>query len=111
METESLEDNAAPYFHVKQDVTPWLHLSGGLRVNFNSKYATEPAYRYGVSADVDENTKVYVSAARAFRTPALAVQCIPFSGDIRHGSVKMVASAVGECSMVVMYVHRYLNEV
>ena len=30
--------------------------------------------------------------------------------DVRHGSVKRVASAVGEGSMAVMYVHRYLAE-
>jgi thioredoxin reductase (NADPH) len=31
------------------------------------------------------------------------------AGDVRHGSVKRVASAVGEGSMAVMYVHRYLD--
>jgi thioredoxin reductase (NADPH) len=31
------------------------------------------------------------------------------AGDVRHGSVKRVASAVGEGSMAVMYVHLYLN--
>lgn len=30
-------------------------------------------------------------------------------GDVRHGSVKRVASAVGEGSMAVMYVHLYLG--
>jgi thioredoxin reductase (NADPH) len=33
------------------------------------------------------------------------------AGDVRSGSVKRVASAVGEGSMAVMYVHRYLNAV
>jgi len=33
------------------------------------------------------------------------------AGDVRHGSVKRVASAVGEGSMAVMYVHRHLNSV
>jgi thioredoxin reductase (NADPH) len=33
------------------------------------------------------------------------------AGDVRHGSVKRVASAVGEGSMAVMYVHRYLETV
>ena len=33
------------------------------------------------------------------------------AGDVRYGSVKRVASAVGEGSMAVMYVHRYLAEV
>jgi thioredoxin reductase (NADPH) len=31
------------------------------------------------------------------------------AGDVRHGSVKRVASAVGEGSMAVMYIHRYLS--
>ena len=33
------------------------------------------------------------------------------AGDVRHGSVKRVASAVGEGSMAVMFVHRFLAEV
>jgi thioredoxin reductase (NADPH) len=32
------------------------------------------------------------------------------AGDVRHGSVKRVASAVGEGSIAVMFVHRYLAE-
>ena len=32
------------------------------------------------------------------------------AGDVRSGGVKRVASAVGEGSMAVMYVHRYLNQ-
>jgi thioredoxin reductase (NADPH) len=33
------------------------------------------------------------------------------AGDVRHGSVKRVASAVGEGSMAVMFVHRFLGDV
>jgi thioredoxin reductase (NADPH) len=33
------------------------------------------------------------------------------AGDVRQGSVKRVASAVGEGSMAVMYVHRYFSRV
>jgi thioredoxin reductase (NADPH) len=33
------------------------------------------------------------------------------AGDVRHGSVKRVASAVGEGSMAVMFVHRYLSTI
>jgi thioredoxin reductase (NADPH) len=32
------------------------------------------------------------------------------AGDVRSGSVKRVASAVGEGSMVVQFVHEYLKE-
>ena len=30
------------------------------------------------------------------------------AGDVRHGSVKRVASAVGEGAVTVQFVHRYL---
>ena len=33
-----------------------------------------------------------------------------FAGDVRHGSVKRVASAVGEGAMAVQLVHRYIAE-
>jgi thioredoxin reductase (NADPH) len=33
-----------------------------------------------------------------------------FAGDVRHGSVKRIASAVGEGAMAVQLVHRYLAE-
>ena len=32
-------------------------------------------------------------------------------GDVRHGSVKRVASGVGECSICVQFVHQYLSKV
>ena len=31
-------------------------------------------------------------------------------GDVRHGSVKRVASAVGEGSVAIQFVHRFLAE-
>jgi thioredoxin reductase (NADPH) len=50
---------------------------------------------------------------RAPRMPGLLETSVPgvfVAGDVRAGSVKRVASAVGEGSMAVMYVHRYLRE-
>ena len=32
------------------------------------------------------------------------------AGDVRHGSVKRCASAVGEGAMAVTFVHRYLEQ-
>ena len=32
------------------------------------------------------------------------------AGDVRHGSVKRFASAVGEGAMAVTFVHRYLDQ-
>ncbi|NIO33155.1 MAG: FAD-dependent oxidoreductase [Gemmatimonadetes bacterium] len=48
------------------------------------------------------------------RNPFLLETSLPgvfVAGDVRHGSVKRVASAVGEGSMAVMYVHRYLSSI
>jgi thioredoxin reductase (NADPH) len=32
-------------------------------------------------------------------------------GDVRHGSVKRVASGVGEGSVAVQFIHQYLSKV
>jgi len=48
------------------------------------------------------------------RPPFMLETSVPgvfVAGDVRHGSVKRVASAVGEGSMAVMYIHRYLGSV
>jgi len=48
------------------------------------------------------------------RIPSLLETNIPgvfVAGDVRQGSVKRVASAVGEGSMAVMFVHQYLNTI
>jgi thioredoxin reductase (NADPH) len=45
------------------------------------------------------------------RDPFLLESCVPgvfVAGDVRHGSVKRVASAVGEGSIAVQFVHQYL---
>ncbi len=47
------------------------------------------------------------------RMPLMLETNIPgvfVAGDVRHGSVKRVASAVGEGSMAVMFVHQYLSD-
>jgi thioredoxin reductase (NADPH) len=49
----------------------------------------------------------------ALRTPGMLETSAPgvfVAGDVRAGSVKRVASAVGEGSMAVMYVHEYLRD-
>jgi thioredoxin reductase (NADPH) len=32
------------------------------------------------------------------------------AGDVRHGSIKRAASAVGEGAMTIAFVHRYLEK-
>ena len=49
----------------------------------------------------------------ADRRPHLLEGSVPgvfAAGDVRHGSVKRVASAVGEGSVAVMFIHRYLSD-
>jgi thioredoxin reductase (NADPH) len=46
------------------------------------------------------------------RAPLHLETCLPgvfAAGDVRHASIKRVASAVGEGAMAVALVHRYLN--
>jgi thioredoxin reductase (NADPH) len=53
------------------------------------------------------------TSAWTLRIPGLLETSAPgvfVAGDVRAGSVKRVASAVGEGSMAVMYVHQYLRE-
>lgn len=52
------------------------------------------------------------SGTWTMRVPGLLETNVPgvvVAGDVRAGSVKRVASAVGEGSMAVMYVHQYLR--
>jgi thioredoxin reductase (NADPH) len=47
------------------------------------------------------------------RDPFFLETSVPGSfaaGDVRHGSVKRVASAVGEGAMAVTFAHKYLEE-
>jgi thioredoxin reductase (NADPH) len=63
----------------------------------------------------DINAKVQTKTAFSqHRSPFMletSTQGVFVAGDVRHGSIKRVASAVGEGSMAVMYVHRYLSTV
>jgi thioredoxin reductase (NADPH) len=46
------------------------------------------------------------------RAPLHLETCVPgvfAAGDVRHASIKRVASAVGEGAMAVALVNRYLN--
>jgi thioredoxin reductase (NADPH) len=48
------------------------------------------------------------------RDPYLLETSVPgifVAGDVRHGSVKRVASGVGEGSIAVQFIHQYLSNV
>ncbi len=60
--------------------------------------------------DLSHNGKLPASW-RELRDPYLLETSVPgvfVAGDLRHGSVKRVASAVGEGSIAVQFVHQYL---
>jgi thioredoxin reductase (NADPH) len=60
--------------------------------------------------DLDETA---LTAWTGNRHPHLLEGSVPgvfAAGDVRHGSVKRVASAVGEGSVAVMFIHRYLSD-
>lgn len=57
-------------------------------------------------------TAVGFAKWRQERAPYLLESSVPgifVAGDVRHGSVKRVASAVGEGSVAVMFIHQYLS--
>jgi thioredoxin reductase (NADPH) len=63
--------------------------------------------------DIDTNRQGG-STSTQYNTPYMletSLKGIFVAGDVRHGSVKRVASAVGEGAMAVMFIHRYLNTV
>lgn len=67
----------------------------------------------GAARRLSGRHRVTPSPSQAFRIPATLETSVPgvfVAGDVRAGSVKRVASAVGEGSMAVMYVHKYLQE-
>ncbi len=62
----------------------------------------------------DTRNGALLAGGQQDRAPFMLETSLPgvfVAGDVRHGSVKRVASAVGEGSMAVMYVHHYLSSV
>lgn len=64
----------------------------------------------GESIEQGNLTKCTIYANREPQSLESSIPGIFTVGDARHGSVKRVASAVGEGSMAVSQVHRYLSE-
>src|ERR1700761_3313155 len=69
-------------------------------------------------SDLERDTNGYICTGRdmktwsldrepfAFETNVPGIFCV---GDLRHGSVKRVASAVGEGSVSIAFIHEYLS--
>jgi thioredoxin reductase (NADPH) len=58
--------------------------------------------------EIERDERGFVAAGPDYATTAPGVFAI---GDVRAGSVKRVASAVGEGSVVIQHVHRYLESI
>jgi thioredoxin reductase (NADPH) len=61
--------------------------------------------------DLKTNGKIQANGWHEKREPFLLESSVPgvfVAGDLRHGSVKRVASAVGEGSIAVQFAHQYL---
>ena len=70
-----------------------------------------------VPAEIERDDKGFlctgrdVQRDRGGRTPFPLETSLPGvfrAGDVRHGSIKRVASGVGEGSMVITFIHQYL---
>jgi len=93
-----LERNRIPFRWIDVDRNPlvrYLGASAALRQR------SLPAFLFhdgsSIEAAPGEEDDLAFARTKAF-----------FAGDVRHGSVKRVASAVGEGAVAVQLVHRYL---
>ena len=67
---------------------------------------------YGFIYSGPDTPKTSTVKSEQDRAPFMLETSVPgvfVAGDVRSGGIKRVASAVGEGSMAVMYVHRYLS--
>ncbi len=96
----------------------WANRTSGVRITKPIKsvfimIGAEPntGWLYG-TVDLDSKGFVFTGASHGFEvTPyATSVPGIYAVGDVRSNSVKRIASAVGEGSVVISDVHRYLAE-
>ena len=75
---------------------------------------TRRARLYPLGARPDAGRESVPKGWRPERDPFLLETSVPgifVAGDVRHGSVKRCASAVGEGSIAVQFVHQYMREI
>ena len=67
----------------------------------------------GASAQIQMASEIKAASWKKDREPYLLETCVPgifAAGDSRSGAMARVASAVGEGSMAIKFVHQYLDE-
>ena len=101
-ETEKVDTNSLFIFIGAKPETEWLE---------GTVARDERGFVY---AGADLKKSQHFRGWNRDRDPFLLETSVPgifVAGDVRHNSVKRVASGVGEGSIAIMFVHRYLAEV
>ena len=65
------ENEIAGYVDFRQDISRWLTLNAGLRVDHHSRVGTEWVPQFGAAFHLPENVELKASAAKGFRYPIL----------------------------------------
>lgn len=65
------ENEIAGYVDFRQDISQWLTLNAGLRVDHHSRVGTEWVPQFGAAFHLPENVELKASAAKGFRYPIL----------------------------------------
>jgi thioredoxin reductase (NADPH) len=100
-ERESIETRALFVFIGADPNTSWL--AGALALDDHGYIPTGAAARYSDPHGNQERTKRQPMMLETSRPGVFA------AGDVRSGSVKRVASAVGEGSMAIRQIHEYFG--
>lgn len=65
------KNEIAGYVDFRQDISQWLTLNAGLRVDHHSRVGTEWVPQFGAAFHLPENVELKASAAKGFRYPIL----------------------------------------
>jgi len=116
LRTESVEAAALFIFIGAEPRTDWLADAVARDAHGFVLSGAAARVRPEQSVDLEATARGSMRVSRSSlsqRAPSLLETSAPgvfVAGDVRAGSVKRVASAVGEGAMAVMYVHRYLRD-
>lgn len=83
------ENEIAGYVDFRQDISRWLTLNAGLRVDHHSRVGTEWVPQFGAAFHLPENVELKASATKGFRYPILREMYMfpPQNPDLQPESV------------------------
>ena len=64
-------DNVAAYIDLQQQITPWLTLDAGIRMDYNSHVGTEWVPQGGVAVQLPRNMQLKAMVSKGFRFPTI----------------------------------------